>query len=88
MKKLTPDRHRVPKFVPNKKKQIIVWHSEKIVHFSCGQKNAHFLSPDKILKKCNTISQILWHKIARPHRKLFGLFYPLETCFSVESFHS
>jgi len=29
----------------------------------------------------------LWDKIARPHRKPFGLFYPLETCFSAESFH-
>ena len=25
---------------------------------------------------------LLWDKIARPHRKPFGLFYPLETCFS------
>ena len=30
---------------------------------------------------------ILWDKIARPHRKPFGLYYPLETCFSAESFH-
>jgi len=30
---------------------------------------------------------ILWDTIARPHRKPFGLFYPLETCFSAESFH-
>jgi len=30
---------------------------------------------------------ILWDNIARPHRKPFGLFYPLETCFCDESFH-
>ena len=28
------------------------------------------------------VIHILWDKIARPHRKPFGLFYPLETCFS------
>ena len=32
-------------------------------------------------------SNLLWDKIARPHRKPFALFYPLETCFSAKSFH-
>ena len=31
------------------------------------------------------LSHILWDKIA--HRKPFGLFYPLETCFSSYFFH-
>ena len=31
---------------------------------------------------------ILWDKIARPHRKPFWVLYPLETCFSGESFHA
>jgi len=30
----------------------------------------------------NLSRKIVWHKIARPHRKPFGLFYPLEKCFS------
>jgi len=30
---------------------------------------------------------LLWDKIARPHRKPFGLFYPLETSFSSNFFH-
>jgi len=37
--------------------------------------------------KKNIFSKILWDKIARLHRKPFGLFYPLETCFSAESVH-
>ena len=31
--------------------------------------------------------KILWDNIARPLKKPFGLFYPLKTCFSAESFH-
>jgi len=36
-----------------------------------------------------TLNLSLYSKyiLARPHRKPFGLFYPLETCFSAESFH-
>jgi len=34
-----------------------------------------------------SISDQNFQNYARPHRKAFGLFYPLETCFSAESFH-
>jgi len=33
-------------------------------------------------------TDLLWDKIARPDRKPFGLFYPLETFFSAKSFRS
>jgi len=39
---------------------------------------------NKYIKK---IKFILLDKIARPHRKLFGLLYALETSFSAESFY-
>ena len=39
-------------------------------------------SPIFLFKKHRSLKNILWDKIACPHRKPFGLFYPLETCFS------
>ena len=32
--------------------------------------------------QCSIPCLLLWDKIARPHRTPFGLFYPLEPCFS------
>jgi len=56
------------------------------------------ISPKTAKKRFSTLSIILipspecykillWDKIARPRKKPFGLFYPLETCFSAESFN-
>jgi len=39
-----------------------------------------------ILEYNKHMRNILWDKISRPHRKPFGLFYPLETCFYAKSF--
>ena len=35
----------------------------------------------KIIKNHKKTKIKLWDKIARPYKKPFGLFYPLETCF-------
>ena len=53
------------------------WHPNRNTFF---QQQKNFPSKIKIVKTKKRI--LLWDKIARPHRKPFGLFYPLETCFS------
>ena len=45
-----------------------------------------FSNPSFGVAKIFKLYIILWDKIACPHRKLFGLFYPLETCFFAKSF--
>ena len=58
-------------------RRLLVWAQWPIMCDQIVTKYTRFL----------TLQYFLWDKIARPHRKPLGLLYPLETCFSVESFH-